>query len=163
MSRSPISRGAVAFALTAVVFGPLAVVPSTSLDCGSPDVAVSNGAKPADDGVFVVYKAQIVTIRGTGWSSCAERVGGCIQPSRPAPVSPVALTLVRATAPTTSAPPASWKATKRVIDLGTVTTGDDYSFAVDQVTMPTHHGHFMLMATGAGDLATHAVAYLTVL
>jgi hypothetical protein len=158
----PISRGLITFALAAVVLGPLAIVPSASVACGSPAVTVGNGAKPADDGVFVVYKAQIVTIRGTGWSSCTQRVGGCIQPSRAAP-SPVDLHLVRAAAPTTSSPPAAWTQTKRVIDLGTAAPGDDYSFAVDQVTMPTHHGHFMLMASGSGDPAPRAVAYVIVL
>jgi hypothetical protein len=158
-----ISRGAAPLVLAAVMFGPLAIVPSASSDCGSPQLIVSNGAKQADDGVFVVYKAQIVTIRGTGWSSCTERVGGCIQPSRPAAVSPVELTLVRTTAATTDAPPAAWKPTKRLTRLGTVATGDDYSFAIDQVTMPTHHGHFMLKASVSGDPEPRAVAYVTVL
>lgn len=155
------SRVAVVFALVMFAFGPLAITPSASIDCGSPAITVSNGAKPAADGVFVVYKGQIVTIRGTGWSSCTERVGGCIEPSRPAPVSRVELSLVRATTPRTTAPPSSWQLTTRVIELGEVQAGDDYSFDMDQVTMPAHHGHFVLTATA--DLARRAVAYLMVL
>jgi hypothetical protein len=152
------------FVLAALVFGPLALVPSgtSSVDCGSPEISVSNGARPADEGMFVVYKAQIVTIRGTGWSSCTQTEGGCIQPSRPAPVT-VALRLVRATATDAAAPPSSWEEGARVIHLGTVAAGDDYAFVIDQVTMPTNHGHFMLEASAAGEGQPRAIAYVTVL
>ena len=162
MPISSIPRGVAVFALAVALFAPFEVAQSGSADCGSPDVSVSNGARPADDGVYVVYQAQIVTIRGAGWSSCGERAGGCIRPSRPAPVSSVDLELVRASADAASSPQ-SWERTKRVIPLGSAHANDDYSFAADQVTMPTHHGHFMLIATASGDPTRRAVAYISVL
>jgi hypothetical protein len=144
-----------------VVLASVTVTPSASSRCGSPELKVGNGVRGSGN-EYVVYKTQIVSIRGTGWMSCTREVGGCISPRRPAPASGIDVELVRARS-RANAPPEEWQPSRRSFAIATADAQDDYTFAVDQVTMPLNHGHFILMASWSEQPEPQTFAYVTVL
>jgi hypothetical protein len=46
---------------------------------------------------------------------------------------------------------------------GCIGRPDDYTFVIDQLTMPTLHGHFLLMASTAEQLDPRKYGYVMVL
>jgi hypothetical protein len=119
--------------------------------CGPPAITVV-GAPNTNAGVTVAYPSQMVTIKGSGWSSCAAaQPSGCGSSSGAKPMQGIRIDIAHARGGTSMSRPETWAIGDRVRRLGVFEASDDASFAIASVPMPPDPGRYVIVASLVGD------------
>jgi len=149
--------------LLGLAFAPTLGQLTSASACGSPSLRIVSGAQ-ATKGLYAVYKGQIVTIEGTGWVSCSQpQLGGCQRTSGPSPAREVDVMIVRAAPHRPTLPPDKWRPTDRIAASWTADADASNQLVLENVSMPNHSGHYVLMATSPDEPERRTFGWITVL